>query len=63
MDRDDLVYDLLIKGGTLIDATQGLHALRDIAFREGTVAAVAPSIPAKQAAETIDASGKLVSLA
>ena len=54
-------YDLLIQGGTLIDAAQGVHGRRDIAFREGRVAAVAPTIAVGEATETIDASGKIVS--
>jgi len=54
------VYDLLIKGGTLIDPAQGLHASRDVAFAQGLVAAVATDIPASQAAQVLDASGMLV---
>lgn len=53
-------YDLLIKGGTLIDPAQGVHDRRDVAFVRGMVAAVAPEISADEASETIDAKGKLV---
>ncbi|MEA2511314.1 MAG: dihydroorotase [Thermomicrobiales bacterium] len=53
-------YDLLIKGGTLIDPAQGVHDRRDVAFASGMVAAVAPEIAADEASETIDAGGKLV---
>ncbi|MEA2583304.1 MAG: dihydroorotase [Thermomicrobiales bacterium] len=53
-------YDLLIKGGTLIDPAQGVHDRRDVAFAGGMVAAVAPEIAADEANETIDARGKLV---
>jgi dihydroorotase len=53
-------YDLLIKGGTLVDPAQGINDRRDVAFAGGMVAAVAVDIPAEEAAETIDAGGKLV---
>jgi dihydroorotase len=53
-------YDLLLKGGDLIDPAQSLHARRDVAFSGGKVAAVAESIPAEQASETLDCSGLLV---
>jgi len=53
-------YDLLLKGGDLIDPAQSLHARRDVAFAGGKVAAVAESIASSQAAETIDCSGLLV---
>lgn len=53
-------YDLLLKGGELIDPAQSLHARRDVAFSGGKVAAVAESIPADQAGEVVDCSGLLV---
>lgn len=53
-------YDLLIRGGTLIDPAQGVHAKRDVAFARGTVAAVAEEIPTTDAANVVDASGRLV---
>lgn len=54
-------YDLLLAGGTLIDPARGIHARRDVAFRDGRVVAVAESIPAAEAAEVIDVTGKLIS--
>ena len=53
-------YDLVIRGGTVIDPAAGLHAERDMAIAGGTVAAVEPSIPAERARQTLDARGKLV---
>jgi dihydroorotase len=55
-------YDLLIRGGEVLDPSQGLRAPRDVAFAWGRVAAVtAPgAIDPGQARLTIDASGKLV---
>ena len=53
-------YDLLIKGGKVIDASQNLSAERDVAVAGGKIAAVAANIPAGQAREVFDARGKLV---
>lgn len=53
-------YDLLIRGGTLIDPAQGLHAVRDIAIAGDRIAAVADEIFEEEAQTVIDASGKLV---
>jgi dihydroorotase len=52
-------YDLLIKGGRVIDPSLRLDALRDVAISAGRIAAVETSISAA-AIETIDARGKLV---
>jgi len=52
-------YDLIVKGGRVIDPSRKLDAIRDVAIANGRIAAVAANIPAG-AAETIDASGKLV---
>jgi dihydroorotase len=52
-------YDLLIKGGRVIDPSLRLDAVRDIAISGGRIAAVEPSI-ASDAADMIDARGKLV---
>jgi dihydroorotase len=55
------MFDLLIRGGRLIDPACGLDAPRDVAFRGGRVAAVAPSLDGQPAAEVIDATGLIVS--
>ena len=54
------IHDLLVKGATLVDPAQGIHAPRDVAFSGGTVAAVAKEIPVSQGADTVDASGHLI---
>ncbi|MBN1400436.1 MAG: amidohydrolase/deacetylase family metallohydrolase, partial [Anaerolineae bacterium] len=54
------LYDLLIKGATLVDPAQGLHAPRDVAFAKGIVAAVEGNIPAWQADEVVEASEHLL---
>ena len=53
-------YDTLIKGGTVVDPSQGIHAPRDVAFSQGVVAAVAKEIPTWQASRVVDASGLYV---
>lgn len=54
------MYDLLVKGGEVIDPSQGLRGRRDVAIAEGKIAALAEKIPTGEAREVIDASGKLV---
>ena len=53
-------FDLVIKGGDVLDPSQSLRGKRDIGIRWGVIEAVEPEIPAARAAKTIDASGKLV---
>jgi dihydroorotase len=52
-------YDLVIKGGRVIDPSLRINAVRDVAILGGRIAAVEPGIVA-DATETIDARGKLV---
>lgn len=52
-------FDLILRGGTVLDPAQALRARMDVAFAKGRVAAVASRI-AGTAGEVIDASGKLV---
>jgi dihydroorotase len=52
-------YDLLIKGGRVIDPSAGLDAVRDLAISGGKIVAVAENIPG-DATETIDAHGKVI---
>ena len=52
-------YDLIVKGGRVIDPTRKLDAIRDVAIAHGRIAAIEANIRA-DAAETIDAHGKLV---
>jgi dihydroorotase len=53
-------YDLLIRGGRVIDPSQNLSGERDVAIANGKIAAVAANIPAARAREVFDARGKLV---
>ena len=55
-----MTYDLLIKGGTLVDPAEGLSGVRDVAFAEGRVAAVGEDLDKGDAREVIDATGCVV---
>jgi dihydroorotase len=52
-------YDLIVKGGRVIDPSVRLDAIRDVAISGGRIAAVEASI-ADEAPDTVDAHGKLV---
>jgi dihydroorotase len=54
-------YDLLLKGGTLIDPAQKMHAARDVAFADGQVVAVGDDLPRADAKEVVDCAGRIVS--
>jgi dihydroorotase len=53
-------YDIVIGGGTVVDPSQGLNGRRDVALRDGRIAAVEERIPATAAARFVDATGKIV---
>lgn len=51
-------FDLVIRGGTVVDGTGGAPYVADVAIAKGSIAAVGTSLPAGR--EEIDATGKLV---
>ncbi|RKU39183.1 amidohydrolase/deacetylase family metallohydrolase [Candidatus Poribacteria bacterium] len=53
-------YDLLLKGGTVIDAAQDLNAARDVAIADGVIAAVESDIPERAAIQTISVKDRYV---
>ena len=53
-------FDLVIRGGRVIDPAQGLDRVADVGISAGQIAAIRPSIPVSSAAKSIDAAGKLV---
>jgi dihydroorotase len=53
-------YDLLLKGGRVIDPASGLDGVRDLAVSDGRIAEIAVEIPRGAAAETVDVGGRLV---
>jgi dihydroorotase len=52
-------YDLVIRGGRVIDPSQRIDRRADVAIRDGKIAAMRREIPAA-AGDSIDATGKLV---
>jgi dihydroorotase len=53
-------YDLLLKGGHVIDPKNNISAVRDVAIAGGKIAAVAENIPASEARRTVDVSSLYV---
>jgi dihydroorotase len=56
----DHPYDLLLKGGHVIDPANRVDEVRDVAVRDGKISAVAKDIPASAALKTVDATGLYV---
>src|SRR5262245_51689441 len=52
-------YDLVIKGGHVIDPSRKISGIRDVAIANGRIAAVEANVP-NNASETLDARGRLV---
>jgi dihydroorotase len=53
-------YDLLLRGGHVIDPRNSISAVRDVAILDGTIAAVADRLNPGEALKTVDASGLYV---
>jgi dihydroorotase len=53
-------FDLLIKGGIVIDGGQNLHAPLDVAVKDGKILELSPDIPAARAVRVVSAKGKIV---
>ena len=53
-------YEILLKGGTVIDPQNGVNGKRDIAISNGKIAAVAESLSASSAQQVIDVTGLYV---
>ena len=53
-------YDMVLRGGRVIDPAQGVDGVYDVAIQNGRIAAVAAGIPGDAAPEILDVSGKLV---
>src|SRR3989441_6389438 len=54
------MYDLLLKGGTVVDPLTGLDGIQDVAVQGGAIARIAPGIASGEATRTIDVAGKIV---
>ena len=53
-------YDLIIRGGEVVDPSQNLRGKRDIGIRNAQIAAIEPEIPATRGTQNLDAAGQLV---
>jgi dihydroorotase len=53
-------FDLLIKGGRVLDSAQALNTVQDVAISGSTIARVAADIPAANARQVVSASGLVV---
>ncbi len=53
------MYDVLLKGGRVVDPSQGINRVKDVAVRDGKVVALADRIRG-EALQTIHVAGKLV---
>ena len=54
------MYEILVKGGTLIDPAQGIHDQMDIGISQGKIAALTRDIAPGEAKKVVDARGMLV---
>jgi N-acyl-D-aspartate/D-glutamate deacylase len=55
-----MTYDLLVKGGTIIDGTGVPRFIGDIGVRHGVIAQVGRALPDDNAKHVIDATGRIV---
>jgi len=53
-------FDLVIKGGRVLDASQKIDRTMDVAIRQGKIALLQPDISPTDAAEVFDARGRIV---
>ena len=53
-------FDIVIKGGHLIDPKNNIDAVMDVAINDGKIVRVATNIDAKHSAQTVDAKGMYV---
>lgn len=53
-------YDIIIKGGHVIDVKNNIDNVMDVAIKEGTIAKVAKSIDGKKARQVVEANGMYV---
>ena len=53
-------YDLLLRGGHVIDPKNKIDGRRDVAIKDGRIAAVAAGIPETKAVKTVNVSGLYV---
>jgi dihydroorotase len=55
-----MTYDLILRGGRVVDPSQKLDAVTDVAFSQGKVARIGPGLPADTGTDIRDVSGRIV---
>lgn len=53
-------FDLVVRGGEVVDPGSGLRGRMDVGIRGGVIAAVAPALPVDGACVSVDAAGQVV---
>ncbi len=56
----DRKYELLLKGGRVIDPSQSFNAVADVAIAGGRIAAIAQAIDPQEATRTVQVAGQIV---
>jgi dihydroorotase len=54
------MYDLILKGGSLIDPSRSLNGVHDIAIERGKIAQITPTIPREEARRVVEVNGLVV---
>ena len=54
------MYDLIVKGGTVVDPSQNLRGISDVAIENGKIAKIAIDIPGEQSKRVVEVKGKVV---
>ncbi len=54
------MYDLVLKGGTVIDASSGIHGNNDIAIQQGKIAHIAPAIAREETRRVVEVAGAII---
>ncbi|HVW44713.1 MAG TPA: amidohydrolase/deacetylase family metallohydrolase [Amycolatopsis sp.] len=59
-EHDEVRYDLIVRGGRVIDPANGTDTIADVGVRGDRIAAVAPKLPDRSTTTVVDARGKVV---
>jgi dihydroorotase len=54
------MYDLVLKGGRVVDPSRGLDGVQDIAVQGGLIARIAPDLGAAEATRVVEVGGRIV---
>lgn len=58
--REPAKFDVVLRGGRVIDPASGLDGVADVAIRDGNIAAVQPAIAKRDARKSVDVTGRIV---